>query len=62
MLSSATTKDGTAGMRKGRNRHFSDDIAGDDIMLIPDLDDEDAEVRKGGGKRSKQSHIYFLFN
>ena len=39
MNSSATLTSGTAGSRKGRggNNHFSD---GDDIMIIPDLDDD----------------------
>ncbi|GMH72429.1 hypothetical protein TrST_g13266 [Triparma strigata] len=39
MDSSATLTSGTAGSRKGRggNNHFSD---GDDIMVIPDLDDD----------------------
>ncbi|GMI33683.1 hypothetical protein TrCOL_g738 [Triparma columacea] len=36
---SATKESGTAGKRKGRNRHFDDDGA-DDIMIIPDLDED----------------------
>jgi hypothetical protein len=39
MDSSATKESGTAGKRKGRNRHFDDDGA-DDIMIIPDLDED----------------------